>query len=157
MNFLKLNVVNALPAVTSADAGARVLFENSIYVVTSAGSWKEVGIEAEEVKEYIATMSQSTTENPVVNVIKNTLGVTVAWTREFPGSIRYNGVYSEELPSAPFVQITGSYRTAGTNILQFSTISVRTTTQLAITVVNASGSIVEMASDSAIQIRISLP
>jgi hypothetical protein len=39
MNFLKLNVVNALPAVTSADAGARVLYKNKEWVVLPNGEW----------------------------------------------------------------------------------------------------------------------
>jgi hypothetical protein len=59
MNFIKLNVVNALPVVTSADAGARVLFNNEIYVVTTAGAWVKVSGDSYTVVNGIADLPAS--------------------------------------------------------------------------------------------------
>jgi hypothetical protein len=93
MNFLKLNVVDTLPPVTSADAGARVLFEDSIYVVTSAGAWKEVSPD-KGFLEYRAVVSQDLTENPTAVVRKNELGVEITFTRLDTGVYQVGGIPS---------------------------------------------------------------
>jgi hypothetical protein len=62
MNFLKLNVVDALPSVTSADAGARVLYKNKEWVVLPNGEWcPSVGY-----KEGLFILSQSGSNSPTI-------------------------------------------------------------------------------------------
>lgn len=77
----------------------------------------EVNVELEAIQDdiadaslkiYLATFSQTGTSNPVVNVLKNTTGKTLTWTREGVGS------YSAPLDVTPYISGSTNWTGAST-------------------------------------------